>query len=198
MASNDSSAPAAERLGAVLAREPAGLVRRALATAIDHAFALLVGYGARAALSAFAAHDSGEPELVAWISNHPRLAWSLTSALPAWLALSIAEALPGRAGPGKRALGLCVEGPHPQQSPSFARIALRTAIKLVPWLIAALAFLFPKPWDPREALERTRFFLLLGSNLWIGIYLASAAMTRRRQSVHDLATGTVVLKVRSH
>ena len=72
------------------------------------------------------------------------------------------------------------------------RIALRTAIKLVPFYIAALALLFPQVWDPQRTLERSRLLTLLGSNLWLGIYLAAAAMTRRRQSLHDLATGTAV------
>ena len=192
------SSPPTGHPNASQARAPAGLVRRGCATAIDLAFVLLVGLGLRALLRAAgvthaeAGLDMGAAQ---WISENPRLFWSLSFALPAWLALSVAEALPGRAGPGKRALRMYIEGPRPQQTPSFARIALRTAIKLVPWHIAALAFLFPVPWDPRESLERARFLVLFGSNLWIGIYLASAAVTRRRQSLHDLATGTVVLKV---
>jgi MFS family permease len=39
-----------------------------------------------------------------------------------------------------------------------------------------------------------RLMVVLSSNLWIGLYLASAAMTRRRQSLHDLALGSVVLR----
>ncbi len=194
MASIDSLAPPPRRQGARLAREPAGLVRRGFATAIDLAFLLLIGLVVRALLRASGEMDPGvDSSAGRWIQENPRLFWSLTFTAPAWLALSVCEALPGRAGPGKRALSLFIEGPRPEESPSFARIALRTAIKLVPWHIAALAFLFPTPWDPRDSLERTRFLVLLGSNLWIGIYMASAAMTRRRQSLHDLATGTVVL-----
>jgi len=175
--------------GAAAEREPASLVRRAIATVIDLGCAAFVGAAAHAVLrhGVYATHVDG--------SSVTRWTWSVTFALPAWLALSVLEALPGRAGPGKRVLGLTIEGPRQQESPSFARIALRTAIKWFPLLIAALAFLFPTPWDPRHSIERSRFLALFGSNLWIGIYMASAAMTRRRQALHDLATGTVVLSV---
>ncbi|MEO6710754.1 MAG: RDD family protein [Planctomycetota bacterium] len=198
MAPIDPPAQPARAPGAQLEHEPAGLVRRACATAIDLACAALIGLAAQPLLrelfAAAGAHAEGGARAD---SLHTRLSWSLSFALPAWLALSILEALPGRAGPGKRAMGMRIEGPRPQEKPSLARVALRTAIKLLPWHIAALAFLFPTPWDPREPLERARFLLLFGSNLWLGIYLASAAMTRRRQSLHDLATGTVVLNSRA-
>ena len=189
----DPDAANARPTAARLSREPASLVRRALATLIDLSIAAAIGFFAVKLAAAGVAQGLGDPDPGTWISRHPRVFWSLIFALPAWLVLSLCEALPGRAGPGKRALHLFIEGPRPQESPSFARIALRTAIKLVPWNIAAFAILFPTPWDPRDSLERSRFLLLFGSNLWIGIYMASAAMTRRRQSLHDLATGTVVL-----
>ncbi|HUR29262.1 MAG TPA: RDD family protein [Planctomycetota bacterium] len=190
----DRDARAEQKADAGISREPASLVRRALATGVDLAFAALCGALASLSIAAAAKNGFGSPGLETWIAAHPRLFWSLGFALPAWLALSACEALPGRAGPGKRVLRLRIEGPRPQASPSFPRIALRTGIKLAPWLIAAYAFLFPTPWDPRGSIERARFLLLFGSNLWIGIYMASAAMTRRRQCLHDLATGTVVLR----
>ncbi len=185
----DPDPPRARLAPRDLAREPASLVRRALATAIDLAFAALIGVCVRALEMA---PWLELPSLTQWMLERPRLAWSLTVALPAWIGLSALEALPGCAGPGKRLLGLCLEGPRAGQVPSFARIALRTAIKFVPFYIAALALLFPEPWDPHKSLERSRLLTLLGSNLWLGIYLAAAAMTRRRQSLHDLATGTAV------
>ncbi len=188
----DPDAPRARHAQAELAREPASLVRRALATAIDLAFAALIGLCVRALSMAPWLELSSQAE---WILERPKLAWSLSVAMPAWLVLSTLEALPGRAGPGKRLLGLCLEGPRAGQVPSFARVALRTAIKLAPWYIAALALLFPEPWDPHKSLERSRLLTLLGSNLWLGIYLAAAVMTRRRQSLHDLATGTAVRDV---
>ena len=184
---------ARNRGDAELASEPASLVRRALATVLDLGAALVVGAAAHALLrehvhAGWATSPTGCDPIVDGFS------WTLTFALPAWLALSVLEALPGRAGPGKRAFHLRLEGPRPQASPTFARIALRTGIKLLPWLIAAYAFLLPTPWDPRDPIERSRFLLLFGSNFWIGITMACAAMTRRRQSLHDLATGTVVLR----
>lgn len=185
----DPDLPQARQAPRDLAREPASLFRRALATAIDLVFATLIGLCARGLERASWLELSS---LSQWILERPRLAWSLSVALPAWIGLSALEALPGCAGPGKRLLGLCLEGPRAGQLPSFARVALRTAIKFAPFYIAALALLFPEVWDPQKTLERSRLLTLLGSNLWLGIYLAAAAMTRRRQSLHDLATGTAV------
>ncbi len=181
----------AQRSAADPAREPAGLARRGCALCIDLAIAALVGTAVQGLMGQWTAPGSSNSALGEWIAANPRLGWSATFALPAWLALALLEALPGRAGVGKRALGLRLESTR-GTAPPLAKIALRTAIKLVPWLVGAMAFLFPKPWEPTDALERSRLLILLGSNLWIGIYLASAAMTSRGQSLHDLATGTVV------
>jgi uncharacterized RDD family membrane protein YckC len=178
--------------------EPAGLFRRACAFAIDLCVAAAIAWGFTAVARALGADALlASTRAGRYLLERPWLLWSASHALPAWLALSFLESLPPRAGPGKRLLRLRVEASRRGDSPSAARIALRTAIKLVPWLVAALALFLPRPWDPRDPIESPRLLVLLASNLWIGIYLASAAMTRRRQSLHDLATGTVVVGERA-
>lgn len=175
----------------------AGLLRRACALALDLGLAGLLGLSVTAAARALGiAQWVGDWPVGHWFLEHQDLAWSAVYVLPAWLALSVIESMPAHASPGKRALGLRLVGPRPGQPLSFVRIALRTAIKLAPWHIGALALLFPEPFDPRNELELARLLILLGSNLWIGIYLAIAAITRRRQSLHDLIVGTQVVNAR--
>lgn len=170
----------------------AGLLRRAFAQAIDVGLAAAIG---------LCALECSQQLAVAgrevWLEPSTWLGWSASFGLPAWLALSLLEWLPGNASPGKRVLRLHLVGPQPGRRPSFARLLLRTAIKLLPWHIGALALCLPEPWNPREPLELARLLLVLGSNLWLGLYLACAAMTRRRQSLHDLLVGTVVLRTAS-
>jgi uncharacterized RDD family membrane protein YckC len=166
-----------------------GLLRRALAQAIDLGLAACV-----AVCALYAASWLPDSSWAAWIARPTWLSWSVGVALPAWLALAALEALPGHASPGKRLLGLGLSEAPRAPRLSFLRIALRTGLKLLPWQIGALALCLPQPWDPREPLEFGRLMVVLSSNLWIGLYLASAAMTRRRQSLHDLALGSVVLR----
>lgn len=167
---------------------PGGLLRRAFAQALDLGLAAALVQG----LVALAQRLDPAP-WGAWLGLPGGLRWSLSLALPVWFILSVLEWLPGQASPGKRTLGLRLLG-HRQERLSFVRVALRTAIKLLPWIIGALALWLPKPWDPQERLELGRLLLVLGSNLWLGLYLACAAMTRRRQSLHDLVVASVVLR----
>ena len=172
--------------------ESAGLLRRAFAQTIDVGLAAVIGLCALQAAQRLV--DSGWG---AWLGQSTWFAWSAIFGLPAWLLLALLEWLPGHASPGKRVLRMHLVGPQRGRRPSFARVALRTAIKLLPWHIGALALCLPHPWDPREPLELGRLLLVLGSNLWLGLYLACAAMTRRRQSLHDLVVGTVVVRTAS-
>lgn len=162
----------------------ASLTLRALAGIVDLALAVGLVVGQRRLLPG--PSPSAEPESL--------LAWLATTVLPAWFALAVAEALPGRAGPGKRLLGLRIVSAHSRLELTFARLALRTALKLVPAACAAVALAYPTLWDGHAPLGGRRLALFLAANLWIGIYLAAAAMTRRRQSLHDLATGTRVTR----
>ena len=168
---------------------PAGLLRRAFAQALDLGLAAAVMLGVLALSERFA-----DAPLGSWLGPRGGLRWSASLALPAWLVLTLLEWLPGNASPGKRILGMRLIGSRRLPRISFARIALRTLIKLLPWHIGAIALSLPQPWDPREPLELSRLLWLLGSNLWLGLYLACAAMTRRRQSLHDLLVGTLVLR----
>lgn len=169
--------------------ELAGLLRRAWAQALDVGIFVAIGLCALEAAERLANAGWG-----AWLAEPTWLLWSAIFGLPGWLALSAMEWFRGNASPGKRALGLHLVGPRHAPRPSFARLLLRTAIKLLPWHIGAVALCLPQPWNPRVPLELGRLMLLLGSNLWLGLYLACAAMTRRRQSLHDLVAGTVVLR----
>lgn len=163
---------------------PAGLVRRALAQTIDLGLAVALA----------ACLERAWPSAPVSDAAHPWLEFLVRTALPAWLLSAGVECLPGNASPGKRLLGLRVLAATAARPASPARVLLRGALKLVPFAVAALALRFPMPWDPREALAWPRVALLLASNLWLGLFLAAAAMTRRRQAPHDLAAATVVVR----
>jgi uncharacterized RDD family membrane protein YckC len=172
-----------------------GLVRRGVATLVDLGFLVLAAWASRATVSWLLAGNGEAPPSEAVLAPlSSRAGWMLTTLVPPWLALSALEALPGLAGPGKRLLGLCVASARPGSRPAFGRILARTLVKFLPAAFAAQALCFPVPWNGHGPLERGRLVMFLGANLWLGIYLAAAAMTRRRQALHDLALGTRVAR----
>jgi uncharacterized RDD family membrane protein YckC len=116
-------------------------------------------------------------------------AWVLaTVSIPIWLYFIVLEC---RAGwtLGKRLLGLRVENTSGGRL-SWGQAVLRTGLKLLPWELTHLTLLLPVPmWaDPNTGF---RPGLIIVYAL-LGLYLATAALTPRRQTVPDLIARTIV------
>jgi uncharacterized RDD family membrane protein YckC len=116
-------------------------------------------------------------------------AWVLvTVSLPVWLYFIGLEHLTG-ATLGKRLLGLRVERASGGRL-SLGRAWLRTALKLLPWELTHITLLLPTPiWSAPNPGFRLGFIAVYAL---LGLYLAAAALTPRRQSLPDLAAGALV------
>lgn len=128
-----------------------------------------------------------------WMQNG-FLAWAYvfsTVSLPVWLYFSFFESGERQAAVGMRSLGLRVTGLGGERL-SFKRALLRTVVKLIPFEINHAVMFLPVPLmnDPNPDF-RYGFILV---QLLVIVYLASAILTRRRQSIHDLAAGTIVVR----
>ena len=112
--------------------------------------------------------------------------------LPSLAYLALSEASGRRATLGKQALGLAVSDVYGARI-GLGRAAWRALVKLAPLELAQAALCFPPPfWDGGPALEvRRGVFIVYGV---VAVYLAATLMTRNKQSVHDLAAGTLVVR----
>lgn len=109
--------------------------------------------------------------------------------LPAWLYFTIADASRTGATPGKRWLGLRVSQQNGARV-GAAQALLRTASKLLPWeLVHVSAFALSVDLGD---LSDTQVVGLLVANVLIVSYVACAALTRGRRSVHDFIARTTV------
>ena len=108
--------------------------------------------------------------------------------LPTWLYFTVADAAGGRTL-GKRWLGLrALTGEGRGIAP--ARALLRTAVKLLPWeLTHASAFALARA---EGGFTPAQWAGVLAANVLALGYLALAAATGGRRSVHDFAAGTEV------
>lgn len=77
---------------------------------------------------------------------------------------------------------------------SFGRALLRTVVKLIPFEVNHAVMFLPVPMagEPNPGF-RPGFILV---SLLMMVYLASVILTRRKQSIHDLVAGTVVVRNR--
>lgn len=172
--------------GAALPHEPraaAGLPRRAAALALD-----LLVIGTLAWLLDGAATRAGWPQPSDALGWHLRSLATLT--LPAWLYFALGEALPGSASLGKRALGLRVVDTYGGRLPA-ARALLRALFKLGPLLVAQVALAYPTPLTTLGTAPMPR--LLFAAYATGGLYVATAMMSLKKQSVHDWATSSCVV-----
>jgi uncharacterized RDD family membrane protein YckC len=121
-------------------------------------------------------------------------AWVLLSvSLPVWLYFSLLESSAAQATLGKRLLGLRVERQHGGRL-TWGQALARTALKLLPWELTHVTLLLPTPiWADPQAGFRPGFVIVYGL---LAAYLAAAALTPRRQTLPDLATGTVVIETK--
>jgi uncharacterized RDD family membrane protein YckC len=113
-----------------------------------------------------------------------------TVTLPVVLYYALSECSPWQATLGKRLMGLQVTGTAGERLP-FGRALLRAALRFLPFEIGHMSFALPTPiWvAPQE-------FRIGSAIVWValGVYVAAALLTARKQSIHDLAAGTVVVQ----
>ena len=111
--------------------------------------------------------------------------------VPGSLYFALCESSRSQATLGKRALHVRVVDVYGARI-GFGRALLRTLIKILPWCIAYLASGFPGT-VLADGLQHPRWLFVAYGLL--ALYIASAMMTLRKQSVHDLAAGTYVARV---
>ena len=114
----------------------------------------------------------------------------VTVTLPCWAYFALTEASARRATLGKRLMRLGVSDAYGARI-GLGRSLFRNAVKLVPWELTHVTLVYPTPVFLEAAPQRFRVGFLVVYGL-IGLYLGAAMMTRRSQSVHDLAAGTYV------
>ena len=167
----------------------AGLLPRATALAVDSA---LLGLGILLAHGCWYLISGG------WQDPGPSggelaLYLMVTVSFPVWVYFTWMESSSRKATLGKRLLQLEVADAFGARI-SIGRAVVRTLVKLIPWELTHLTLCLPTPifYEGSEDRLRPGFWFAYGL---IGIYLAAALMTRRKQSVHDLAAGTYVVHV---
>ena len=110
--------------------------------------------------------------------------------IPFWLYYSLLESSERQATFGMRLFGLQVTNTDGNRI-GFGRALLRTVIKLLPLELNHLVMFLPTPiWSDPHPGFRVGFVVV---NALIILYFATMFITKRRQSVHDLVAGTVVV-----
>lgn len=170
----------------------AGIWLRALAFAYD---CLVIAAYIVVLLCAVAAVHVYAPALTARIDDpvSGQLTGFFSVTLPVALYFAFLEGSPGEASWGKRRCGLRVAAVDGRRV-RLGRSLLRTALKFIPWEIAhACAW---RIWyGNSESTPWIEAGLLLVGVL-AAANLASAAFTPRRQALHDLLAGTMVIRER--
>lgn len=116
----------------------------------------------------------------------------MTISLPVWLYFALCEQSAAQATVGKRFMKLRVADAMSRRRISFPRSLLRTIVKLLPWEIAHLSNNLPEPlWYMPEPEFRIGF---VAAGLLMGVYVATVALTEKKQGLHDLIARTVILK----
>ncbi|HLL75665.1 MAG TPA: RDD family protein [Pyrinomonadaceae bacterium] len=168
----------------------AGIGRRLAAYAVD-AVLLFVGVGLL--LGGMLGFVLSQTAGFEWTRSGLRL-WAYvfaTASIPIWLYYALLESGARQATLGMRLLGLRVTGLDGGRI-GFGRALLRTAVKLIPFEINHAVLFLPAPLF-YETEPGFRYGFVAVNTLMI-IYLASALLTRRRQSIHDLVAGTLVVR----
>lgn len=171
------------------------VVRRGVAYAIDVALAYAAFVAIQTALTPV--RNRFDP---AWMTSGLRFEGYilLTISLPVWCYFTLTEGSRWQATIGKRLLGLRVAAATGQRV-GRGRALLRTAVKLLPWDLSHLAVALPAPLfiDPATgALDWSRGGFRAGFLLAyavLGVTVVALLRTPRRQALHDLVAGTVVL-----
>ncbi|MEM8531270.1 MAG: RDD family protein, partial [Chloroflexota bacterium] len=112
----------------------------------------------------------------------------LSFSLPAWTYFVLSDWSRRGATLGKRLLNIAVTDMAGQRV-SLTRAFVRTAIKLLPWELTHMVFVFAIGAQQFTIPQQT---LLIIANLLLVIYLAVVILTRGRRSIHDVLVGTTV------
>jgi uncharacterized RDD family membrane protein YckC len=175
---------------------PADVRRRAKAAGVDLALIGLLP----AALALGAARLRSEGRDVGRFFRDPRtadLAQCAVTVLPTALWWYAWEARPVRhATPGKRAWGLTVRDRRGAR-PSGRRVAVRTAVKLLPWQLAHLSVTRAVRADGAD-LGRAVTAGLTASMVLPAASAALAVLTRDGRALHDRVAGTRVTRAVRH
>lgn len=166
----------------------ASFTRRAAAYALDVLIcAVAIQFGQWAILLGW-----GDPrELLDGGAQWFAYMWLSVSA-PVYAYFVLCESSARGATIGKRTLGLEVSDVYGARI-GVGRALLRTFIKLLPWDLAHFALCFPAPpWDGGPDFELRRG--IFAAYALLAVNLATTVMTRRQQSLHDLAAGTRVAR----
>lgn len=167
----------------------ASVLRRILAYAIDAAllfvaFPLILGAVCNLIFYLTFGFD--------WMQNG-LLFWAYifsTVSIPFWLYYSLLESSARQATFGMRLFGLQVTDTGGKRV-GFGRALLRTVIKLLPFELNHLVLFLPTPiWSDPQPGFRLGFVAV---NALMILYIATTFLTRRKQSVHDLVSGTIVV-----
>lgn len=180
--------------------EPAPVVRRVVAYAIDAAlaYAAVVAFGQ---LVVFAPLQQALG--TTWRASGLLLElWVLaTISLPVWSLFAWFEGRASGATPGKRLLGVRVVCARGGARVGFGRAWLRNAVKLLPWECAHLALNVPD--NPFVDPETGEFRGVAGGEfrpaylltwLLLGAWLLAAHRDAQHRGVHDRAAGTRVVR----
>ena len=167
----------------------ASVIRRVGAYAVDAillfiAFPIIFGALCVLALYLTVGFDWMENGLLFWLYVFS------TVSIPFWLYYSLLESSERQATFGMRLFGLQVANTDGNRI-GFERALLRTVIKLLPFELNHLVLFLPTPiWSDPNPSFRVGFVVV---NALIILYFATMFLTRRKQSVHDLVAGTVVV-----
>ena len=132
--------------------------------------------------------------LLNWLFGTPQdgvMIWRaavLSFSLPAWTYFVLSDWSRRGATLGKRLLNIAVADTTGQRI-SLVRAFTRTAIKLLPWELTHIVFVFALDSQQFAIPQQT---LLIIANLLLVIYLAVVILTRGRRSIHDVLVGTTV------
>jgi uncharacterized RDD family membrane protein YckC len=165
----------------------AGVVPRLAAYVVD--VALLAA--AVALLHGGAYLVRGKPLFEPLTAGEWQLFLIVTVSLPCAAYFALSEASARQATVGKRAFHLRVVDLYGSRI-GAGRSWLRTLVKLAPWECVHVALCFPQPVFAGAAFG-VRPFLFVAYAL-LGLYLAAVMLTLKKQSVHDLAAGTWVVR----
>lgn len=132
----------------------------------------------------------GAPTAMTGMDVWLTILWNFS--LPVWIYFTVADRSRSGATLAKRWLGLRVVGPRGERLGTPIAL-LRTGVKLLPWELAHVASFALSTdlstFDVRQIVGTSAAVLLTLA------YLGVTAATRGRQSVHDLVTGTAVVRV---
>jgi uncharacterized RDD family membrane protein YckC len=172
----------------VKAASPAGIIRRAAAYLVDIAIlavtVVVTQFAIQAITGGFPADQLNTGlQIEAWVFA--------TVSLPVWAYFTLLEGSGWQASLGKRLLGLRVTDTMGNRI-GFGRALLRTIVKLIPWEITHLSLMLPTPIWGESASTSLRPGLIVANALLV-LYIAVAVLTPRKQSVHDLIAGTLVV-----